>query len=121
MADRDAIARSIQPERPTTVERAFQLARSGQCNNVAEIAATLKRERHEAVDAHLAGPSIRQSLRLSCQNAKQAREVVQPDERDRQQSRGDEADPTQPKITAPQDTTIPPLSLIAHSQAFEAN
>ena len=49
--------------RPTTVERAFELARSGRCTNLAEIAAALKGERHEAVDAHLAGPSIRRDLR----------------------------------------------------------
>ena len=51
------------PSRPSTVERAFQLARSGGCRNMIEIVATLKRERHEAVDAHLAGASIRRDLR----------------------------------------------------------
>jgi len=50
-------------DRPTTVERAFELARSGQCGNLPEIVATLKGERHESVDAHLAGPSIRKDLR----------------------------------------------------------
>jgi len=49
--------------RPTTVERAFELARSGACDNLPAIAATLKGERHEAVDAHLAGPSIRKDLK----------------------------------------------------------
>lgn len=49
--------------RPTTVERAFQLARTGEHRGVHEIAAALKRERHDAVDAHLAGPSIRKDLR----------------------------------------------------------
>ncbi|HEX8308955.1 MAG TPA: hypothetical protein VF645_11130 [Allosphingosinicella sp.] len=50
-------------ERPTTIERAFELARSGQCDNLPAIVATLKGERHESVDAHLAGPSIRKDLR----------------------------------------------------------
>lgn len=50
-------------ERPTTVERAFELARSGQCDNLPAIVAALKGERHESVDAHLAGPSIRKDLR----------------------------------------------------------
>ena len=50
-------------ERPTTVERAFELARSGQCDNLPSIVAALKGERHESVDAHLAGPSIRKDLR----------------------------------------------------------
>jgi hypothetical protein len=49
--------------RPSTVERAFQLARSGGYRGVAEIVAELKRERHDSVDAHLAGPSIRKDLR----------------------------------------------------------
>lgn len=50
-------------ERPTTIERAFELARSGQCDNLPAIVAALKGERHESVDAHLAGPSIRKDLR----------------------------------------------------------
>jgi hypothetical protein len=50
-------------ERPTTVERAFELANSGQCDNLPDIVARLKGERHESVDAHLAGPSIRKDLR----------------------------------------------------------
>lgn len=50
-------------ERPTTVERAFELARSGQCDNLPAIVAALKGERHKSVDAHLAGPSIRKDLR----------------------------------------------------------
>ena len=49
--------------RPTTVERAFQLARSGEHRGGQEIAVALKRERHDAVDAHLAGPSIRKDLK----------------------------------------------------------
>ena len=51
------------PNRPTTVERAFELARSGACASLPSIVAALKEERHEAVDAHLAGPSIRKDLR----------------------------------------------------------
>ena len=51
------------PNRPTTVERAFELARSGTFANVPAIAAALKGERHESVDAHLAGPSIRRDLK----------------------------------------------------------
>ncbi|HEX8222822.1 MAG TPA: hypothetical protein VF605_03285 [Allosphingosinicella sp.] len=51
------------PNRPSTVERAFELARSGSCANVPAIVAALKGERHESVDAHLAGPSIRRDLK----------------------------------------------------------
>jgi len=49
--------------RPSTVERAFEIARLGTCASLPELAARLKREWHEAVDAHLAGPSIREELR----------------------------------------------------------
>lgn len=56
--------------RPTTLERAFELARSGAFGTVHEIAAALKRERHDAVDAHLAGPSIRRELRNACEAAR---------------------------------------------------
>ena len=55
--------------RPTTVERAFELARSGSCRTVPEIAAVLKREWHDAVDAHLAGQSIRRDLRRAWESA----------------------------------------------------
>jgi hypothetical protein len=58
-------------ERPTTVERAFELARSGRCPNLPAIVAALKGERHEAVDAHLAGPSIRKDLKRIWQAAAQ--------------------------------------------------
>jgi hypothetical protein len=51
--------------RPSTVERAFELARLGAYENLPELVAMLKSERHEAVDAHLAGPSIRRDLRRS--------------------------------------------------------
>ena len=50
-------------KRPTTVERAFELARSGEYRGLPEIIAVLKSEHHEAVDAHLAGRSIRLDLR----------------------------------------------------------
>ena len=57
------------PPRRTTVERAFELARSGDCDNLPAIAAALKGEQHEAVDAHLAGPSIRKDLRRAWEAA----------------------------------------------------
>lgn len=54
----------------STIERAFELARSGSCHNVQEIAHRLKRERHDSVEAHLAGQSIRRELRRLCQEAR---------------------------------------------------
>jgi hypothetical protein len=58
--------------RLTTVERAFELARLGAYESLPELAALLKRERYDAVDAHLAGPSIRSDLRRSWQAARAA-------------------------------------------------
>ena len=58
--------------RPTTVERAFELARLGAYESLPELAEMLKSERHEAVDAHLAGPSIRRDLRRSWQAGRSA-------------------------------------------------
>lgn len=55
---------------PTTLERAFELARSGTCADVGEIRLTLKRERFDQIEAHLAGPSINRQLRALCQEAK---------------------------------------------------
>jgi hypothetical protein len=47
----------------STLERAFGLARDGECLTVTEIRTQLKREQCESVDAHLAGPSIQRQLR----------------------------------------------------------
>jgi hypothetical protein len=45
-----------------TVERAFQLARSGECQTIDDIRRQLAREQCTNVDAHLAGSSIRRQL-----------------------------------------------------------
>jgi hypothetical protein len=45
-----------------TVERAFQLARSGECQTIDDIRRQLAREQCSNVDAHLAGSSIRRQL-----------------------------------------------------------
>jgi hypothetical protein len=57
------------PDRPTTVERAFELARSGACDSLPTMIAILKGERHDSVEAHLAGPSIRRDLRRAWEAA----------------------------------------------------
>jgi hypothetical protein len=49
-----------------TVERAFELARTGEFRTIEEIASRLKQERQESVDAHLTGGSIRKDLRQIC-------------------------------------------------------
>lgn len=56
-----------------TIERAFVLARSGACANVGDIRLTLKRERYEQVEAHLAGLSIAKQLRGLCDEARRLR------------------------------------------------
>jgi hypothetical protein len=64
--DAAAAKRKGRARRLTTVERAFELARSGACHSVDEIVAQLHREQLEAVEAHLAGPQIRRDLRQIC-------------------------------------------------------
>jgi hypothetical protein len=54
---------------PTTLERAFALARSGTCANVGEVRLALKRERFDQVEAHLSGASISRQLRALCEEA----------------------------------------------------
>ena len=49
--------------RPTTIERAFELAQHGPCESLDEVRAQLKRERHESVGSHLSGPTISRQLR----------------------------------------------------------
>jgi hypothetical protein len=61
---------------PSTLERAFTLARSGECANLNDIRAKLKSENHDQVDAHLAGPSIKRQLTKLCE----ANRVDVPDE-----------------------------------------
>jgi Zn finger protein HypA/HybF involved in hydrogenase expression len=58
---------------PSTLERAFELARSGDYASSAEIRLQLKRERHDQVEAHLQGPSISRQLRLICEEASKSR------------------------------------------------
>ena len=59
---------------PSTLERAFELARSGECASPAEIRLRLKRERFDSVEAHLQGPSITRQLRRLCDEARRPRE-----------------------------------------------
>lgn len=58
---------------PTTLERAFALAESGECATVNDIRLRLKAERHDQVDAHLAGPAIARQLRQLCEAARATR------------------------------------------------
>jgi hypothetical protein len=55
--------------RSAAVERAFSLARSGQCRSVAQILRRLPDEDRAAVEAHLDAPSNRRELILICGDA----------------------------------------------------
>jgi hypothetical protein len=54
----------------TTLERAFELARSGRFSSVSDIRLALRRERFDQVEAHLAGSSIARQLRALCDEAR---------------------------------------------------
>ena len=54
--------------RPSTVERAYQLAQHGPCHTLLDIRLQLKREGHEAVESHLAGRTIAAHLRRLCRD-----------------------------------------------------
>lgn len=47
----------------STVERAFELARSGSVRDVEELIRTVRNEGYEGVSSHLAGREIRRQLR----------------------------------------------------------
>ena len=49
-----------------TVERAYELARTGPCMNIVEIKNQLRREHHGSIDEHLSGQSIRKQLLELC-------------------------------------------------------
>jgi hypothetical protein len=54
---------------PAPVERAFALARSGQCRSVAAIVRRLAEEDRPAVEEHLKIPAARRELILVCSEA----------------------------------------------------
>jgi hypothetical protein len=66
-------ARPSPPRRLATIERAFELARSGSCRTVDEIVRRLKQEQMDKVDAHLGGASIRKELRQACAQSRTQR------------------------------------------------
>ena len=52
--------------RPTTLERAYELARGGQCRTVGDIKTRLQQEGHERVQDRLYGGSLTSALRKLC-------------------------------------------------------
>lgn len=55
--------------RGPAIERAFDLAKSGQCRSVSEVLRHLPEEDRQAVEAHLNEPNARRELILLCSNA----------------------------------------------------
>jgi hypothetical protein len=53
----------------SAVERAFSLARSGQCRSVAEIIRRLPDDERAPVEAYLSAPSARREMILICSDA----------------------------------------------------
>jgi hypothetical protein len=57
-------------EMPTTIQRAYEIARSGECTSLDELVQQLKTEQFEGVDAHIASASVRRDLRQISQSAR---------------------------------------------------
>ncbi len=67
--------------RPTTIERAYQLAEGGTCRTVGDIKVKLQAEGHERVQDRLYGGSLTSALRKLCTAnyvAPEGEEVVGP-------------------------------------------
>lgn len=58
--------------RPTTLERAFQLARSGEYGNISDIRRQLKIEGYSDAPSQISGPSMLKQLRKLCEAARPA-------------------------------------------------
>ncbi len=53
--------------RPTTLERAYELAREGRCRTVGDIKQALSAEGYDRIQDALYGPSLTSDLRKLCQ------------------------------------------------------
>jgi hypothetical protein len=53
-------------DRPATVERAYQLAESGDCATVDDIKSRLQAEGYSSVGQHLSAPTLTRALRRLC-------------------------------------------------------
>jgi hypothetical protein len=56
--------------RRTTLERAYDLATTGECSGILDIRTRLKAEGYDAVDAQLYGPGLTKALRRLCAAAR---------------------------------------------------
>ncbi|MBN8817016.1 MAG: hypothetical protein J0J06_16405 [Sphingomonas sp.] len=57
------------PRQLSTVERAYQLARSGSCRSIDDIRRKLSAEHYDSVQGHLSGASIKRDLTALCKEA----------------------------------------------------
>jgi hypothetical protein len=57
-------------EMPATIQRAYEIARSGDCTSLDELVQQLKTEQFEGVDMHIASASVRRDLRQISQSAR---------------------------------------------------
>lgn len=62
----------------TTVERAFQLARSGKVTSVENIISLLRAENHMNAIEHLQGPQIRSQLKALMKTESETKPVLAP-------------------------------------------
>lgn len=53
--------------RPTTIERAYQLAESGACRTVGDVKSALKTEGYDRIQDALYGGAVTAALRKRCQ------------------------------------------------------
>ena len=66
----EAENRAIQmASRPSLIERAYQLARSGDYPRLVLVKAALRREGYEQITAHFAGSATSKALRIICEEA----------------------------------------------------
>jgi hypothetical protein len=71
-----AIGRFVRmARRPTTLERAFELAQTGEHAGISDIKQRLKAEGYENIDAQLFGRGLARQLRTICQDARAQRQV----------------------------------------------
>ena len=64
---------------PSTLERAFELARSGDCQTVGDIRLRLLQERYPYVIPHLRGSGIRRQLREMLKARPMAEDGITPE------------------------------------------
>ncbi len=61
--------------KPSTLERAFELARSGDYTGVAQIRKQLLLERFDLVETHLSGSAVKKQIRDVCMAARRSHTV----------------------------------------------